>query len=133
MDLSFAVKKLAKFLANPDKVNSEELVHLLRYIRDNKTLGLNYYVNINDAPVSDLLKQASIKTENQLFDLYDYSWQDCPDTGRSTGAYIIFYQGGPIYHGTHVLAKIAQSVAESEYNAAFTAGMDLAHFQDVNS
>ena len=26
--------------------------------------------------------------------------QDCPDNGRSTGAYIIFDQGGPIYHGT---------------------------------
>ena len=32
----------------------------------------------------------------------DSSWQYCPDTGRSTGSYIIFYQGGPIDHGTHV-------------------------------
>ena len=30
------------------------------------------------------------------------SWQDCPYTGKSTGAYIIIYQGGPIDHGTHV-------------------------------
>ena len=55
--------------------------------------------------------------------------QDCPDTGRSTGAYIIFYQGGPIDHGTHVPGPVAQSSAESEYNAAFTAGMDLSHFR----
>ena len=48
----------------------------------------------------------------------DSSWQDCPDTGRSTGAYIIFYQGGPIDHGTHVPVPVAQSSAESEYNAA---------------
>ena len=46
------------------------------------------------------------------------SWQDCPDTGRSKGAYIIFYQGGPIDHGTHVPGPVAQSGAESEYNAA---------------
>ena len=59
----------------------------------------------------------------------DSSWQDFPDTGRSTGAYIIFYQGGPIDHGTHVTGKVAQSSAESEYNAACTAGMDLAHFR----
>ena len=32
-------------------------------------------------------------------DFSDYSWQDCPDTGIRTGAYIVFYQGGPIYHG----------------------------------
>ena len=40
--------------------------------------------------VSDLLRQASIKIENQLIDFSDYNWQDFPDTGRSTGEYIIF-------------------------------------------
>ena len=40
VDLSFAVHKLANFSANPGKVHFEGLVHLLRYIRDNKTLGL---------------------------------------------------------------------------------------------
>ena len=66
---------------------------------------------MNDAPVTDLLRQASIKTEIQLMDLSDSSWQDCPDTLRSTGAYIIFYQGGPIDHGTHVPGPVAQSSA----------------------
>ena len=92
-------------------------------------MGLNYYVNLNDTPVSDLLRQASIKTDNHLMDFSDSSWQDCPDTSRSTGAYIIFYQGGPIDHGTHVLGPVAQSSAESEYNAACTSGMSLAHFR----
>ena len=39
----------------------------------------------------------------------DSSWQDCPDTGRSTGAYIIFYQGGPNDHCTHIPGPVAQS------------------------
>ena len=95
MDFSFAVRKLAKFSANPGKVNFEGLVHLFRYIRDNKTLGLKYYADLNGAPVTDLLRQANIKTKNHLMGFYDYSWQDCPDTGRSTGAYIIFYQCVP--------------------------------------
>ena len=43
----------------------------------------------------------------------DSSWQYFPDTGRSTGAYIIFYQGGPIDHGTHVPGQVSQSNAES--------------------
>ena len=59
----------------------------------------------------------------------DSSWQDCPDTGRSTGAYIILYKGGPIDHGTHVTGPVAQSSEESEYNAACTAGMALAYFR----
>ena len=38
----------------------------------------------------------------------DSSWKDCPDTDRSTGAYIIFYQGGPIDHGTYVPVPVAK-------------------------
>ena len=58
----------------------------------------------------------------------DSSCQDCPDTGRSIGAYIIFYQGGIIEHGTHVPGLVQKSSAESDYNSACTAVMDLAHF-----
>ena len=37
VDLIFEVHKLANFSANPGKVHFEGLVHILRYIRDNKT------------------------------------------------------------------------------------------------
>ena len=37
------------------------------------------------ASLSDLFIQANIKTENQFMDLSDSSWQDFPDTERSTG------------------------------------------------
>ena len=87
---------------------------MLRYIRDNKTLVLKYYAYLSDAPVTDILRQANIKTKNHLMNVSDPSWQDCPDTGRSTGAYIIFYQGGPIDHGTHVPGPVAQSSAKRE-------------------
>ena len=93
--------KLAKFSSNPGKVHFEELVHLLRYIRDNKTLGLKHYSDMKYAHLSDLLRQANIKTENKYLDFSYSSWQDCLYTGRSTGAYIIFYQGGPIDHDTN--------------------------------
>ena len=76
VDLSFAVHKLAKFSANPGKVCFEGLVHLLRYIRENKTLGLKYYADLNDAPVTDLLRQANIKTKKNLMAFSDSSWRD---------------------------------------------------------
>ena len=129
VDLSFTVHKLAKFSDNPGKVHFERLIHLLRYIRDNKTLGLKYYADLNDSPVTDLLRQANINTKNHLMAFSDSSWKDFPDTGRITGAYIIFYQGGTIDHGTHVPGPVSQSIAESEYNAACTAGMALANFR----
>ena len=63
---------------------------------------------MNASPVSDLLRQASIKTDNHLMDFSDYSLQDFLDTGRSTGAYIIFYQGGEVDNVTHVPGPVAQ-------------------------
>ena len=76
-------------------------------------MGSKYYANMNYAPVSDLLIQASIKTENHLIDFSYYSCQYFPDTDRSIGAYIMFYQGGPINHGTHVPGPVSQSSAEN--------------------
>ena len=80
MEFIFAVNKLEKNSENPGKVQFEGLVHLLRYIRDNKTFGIKYYSEMNDAPLYDLLRQASIKTDNQLVDLSDSSCKYCPDT-----------------------------------------------------
>ena len=65
---------MAKFSSNPGKLNFEGLVQLLRYISDKKNLGLKYYSNIEDAPLSNLLRQASIKTENQLMVFYGSIW-----------------------------------------------------------
>ena len=59
----------------------------------------------------------------------DSSWSNCPDTGRSTVAYIIFDQGVSIYHGTHFPGSVAKLSAESEYNSAGTAGKSLEHFR----
>ena len=47
--------------------------------------------------------------------------------------YIVFYQGGPIYHCTHFPGPVSQSSAESEYNAFCTAVVYLAHFRMLNS
>ena len=98
---------------------------MLRYIRGNKTLGLKYYADLNDAPVTYLLRQDSIKTKNHLMDFSDSSWQDCPDTGRSTGAHIIFYQGGPIDHGRHVPGLVAQSSAYVKTYIAIGRSVDV--------
>ena len=106
-----AVHKLANFSENLGKVHFEGLVHLLRYIKENRTLGLKYYADMNNAPVTDLFRQASIKTKNQLMVFNDYSRKYFPDTDRSIGGYIIFYQGGPIDHGTHVTGPVSKSSA----------------------
>ena len=62
-------------------------------------------------------------------DFSDSSWQDFPDTDRSTGSYMIFYQDSPMDHETHVRVPVAQSSAESQYSVSFTVGMALANFR----
>ena len=79
---------------------------------------MKYYADMNDGPVSEPFRQTSIKTENHLMNFYDYSWKDLPDTSRTIGEYIVFYQGGPIIYVTHVPGPVSQSSAESQYNAA---------------
>ena len=46
--------------------------------------------------------------------LSDSIWKDFPDTGWSTGAYIVFYQGGKIDHCRHVPVPFEQCSADSE-------------------
>ena len=109
VDLSFEVHKLAKFSSNLGKVHFKGLVNLLRYIMDNKNSGLKYYTVMNDAPLSDLLRQNSIMNESQLISFSDYIWKYFTDTGISTGAHFIFSQVGIIDHGTNVTEPVAQS------------------------
>ena len=63
----------------------------------------------------------------------DSIWQDCQNIGRSTGAYIVFYQGWTIDYFIHVTCLVAQSSAESKYNIVFTTWMPLAHSMMLNN
>ena len=45
----------------------------------------------------------------------DSSWQDCPDTGKSTCSYVILHQGGIIDYGSSLPTPISMSTMESEY------------------
>ena len=133
VDLCFSVQKLAKFSSNPGKVHFGGLLHLLRRIRHNTNLGLIYYSKISDATLSDLLRQASLKNENQLMVFSDCKQQYFQYTGIITGACIVFYQGGPIDHCTHVPGSVVQSSSESEYNTARNAVLSLEHFRIINN
>ena len=45
----------------------------------------------------------------------------------------MFYQGGPIDNCTHVPDTVSQSIAESEYNAAYTSGMAIEYLRMLNN
>ena len=62
----FFSTQYGKVLSNPGKVHFEGLFHLLIYIRDKNNLGLKNCAEIEDVPLSVLLRHASIKYDNQL-------------------------------------------------------------------
>ena len=59
----------------------------------------------------------------------DASWQDCPDTGRSTVGYMIFHNGALIEANSMMPTPVAMSTSEAEYMAACSATMSAAHIR----
>ena len=57
----------------------------------------------------------------------DSSWNDCVDTGRSTGGYVAMSQAGPVDYGSHLPVPVAMSSGEAEYIAAAVACMRASH------
>ena len=44
---------------------------------------------------------------NSIVMFTDSSWNDCKDTGRSTGGYLGLVQGGAVDYGSHVPVPVA--------------------------
>jgi hypothetical protein len=85
-----------------------------------------------------MLKLNNIVPTRNLFTFSDSSWDDDHDTSRSTGGYIIFYQGGAVDHSSNMPGPIAMSSAEAEYNecclACMATGnmhMTVNHFEGI--
>ena len=57
----------------------------------------------------------------------DTSWQDCPDTGRSTTGYLIFYRGGVIEANSGLQIPVAMSSCEAKVMACCSGCMAAAH------
>ena len=51
------------------------------------------------------------------------SWNDCIDTGRSTGGYIALNQGGAVDYGSHLPVPVVISSGEAEYISAIVVCM----------
>ena len=128
-NLHFATCKLtkaAKACLSPGMKDYEALLWLLGYIRNQPAYGVKFYANANESPVHAICQRHNVP-ESDVTIFSDASWQDCPDTGRSTIGYLIFSQGGLIEANSSVPVPVAMSSAESEYMGACTAAMAGAH------
>eukprot|EP00957_Ditylum_brightwellii_P146797 11175541-Ditylum_brightwellii.AAC.1 len=93
-DILFITCKLAKTCSNPGMKDFEALIWLFGYLRREWNLEF-FYSDASKSPAYKIANTHKIEPSDILV-FINASWQDCPDTGRSTTGYCIFYQGGVI-------------------------------------
>jgi hypothetical protein len=130
--LHFPISKLAKFMVRPGRKHFEAAAHILRHLRCNVHRGgLKYFADPSQSPFHLMLAEAGLPTDYPLTLCTDSSWQDCPDTGRSTGCYLIFCQGGVIDGVSFVPDPVAMSSSEGEFNVYAFAIAGASHTRQI--
>jgi Reverse transcriptase (RNA-dependent DNA polymerase) len=88
-DILFAVCKLAKACICPGDADFRALIWLIGYLRRRPFYALKFYPDGTSNPIYDICRHHRIPYSDLVI-FSDASWQDCPDTGRSTVGYMIF-------------------------------------------
>jgi hypothetical protein len=127
----FAIRKLCTVMSLPGEIHFLALLHLLHHIGCHPPQALCYYKDIEDSPLYSLITTAKLEVHDPtLLAMCDSSWGDCEDH-KSTGCYMIFYQGGLIDASSFVPHIVAMSSAEAEICAMCVAAMVTCHFCQV--
>jgi hypothetical protein len=127
-DILFAVCKLAKACISPGIADFRALTWLIGYLRRRPYYALKFYPDGTSNPIYDICLHHRIPYAD-LTVFSDASWQDCPDTGRSTVGYMIFHNGALIEANSTMPTPVAMSTSEAEYMAACSATMATAHIR----
>ena len=129
-DILWATNKLAKSANNPGLKDFAALMHLFGYLRKYPDYAIKFYRDVSQSPANQICLKHQIPA-TELLAFSDTSWQDCPDTGRSTSGFKIFLQGGIIDAQSTMPVPVALSSAEAEYMGACNAGAMLCHIRDL--
>ena len=118
-------------MSMPGEAHFEALLLLLHHIRCHPPNAICFYRDVTHSPLYGLLQNAHLQEINPILVAFsDSSWGDTEDR-RSTGCYLVFFQGGIIAHSTFVPSPIAMSSAEAEIYAMTVTAMILSHLRQV--
>ena len=99
--ITYAVSKLGKFMANPGQVHYKALKRLLRFVICRADRGLQY---------------PAVKTEKiKVHGYWDTSHADDLDTRRTTMGYVFYYGGCAISWSSKLNTYVTTSTNQSEY------------------
>ena len=120
-DIAYAVSVLSRHMAKPSLWIYCAARHLLWYLQNTRTLGLEYsQKNMLD---HEKLVTAAVDEDGNIFDTVlhaavDSSFADCSKTYRSTGGYVAWFGGSPIEWECKRQSIVTLSTMEAEYVAA---------------
>ncbi len=114
VDIVYAINKLAKFTHKPGRIHFEAMVHLLRYLQDHSNVGIRFYSDYINAPMTKALIAENVLITHPFFGFSDSSWNDDINYGRSTGCFITTYLGGVVDHSSNLPDPVALSSAEAQ-------------------
>ena len=103
---------------NPGPEHVAALHRILRYLKQTVTHGLVYRFGPDGSPAG----------KSGIYGLFDASHADCPDTFKSTLAYLFFYNGCVISWNSKLHSIITTSTNHSEYCAAAKAAKEAKKF-----
>ena len=129
-DILWITNKLAKSCTNPGMKDFEALLHVFGYLRKHSDYSIKLYSNVKDSPAWHICDKYKIEPTD-IIGFSDSSWQDCPDTGRSTCGFKVFVQGGLIDAQSTLPVPVALSSAEAEYMGACNLGAMVCHLRDL--
>ena len=129
-DILWITNKLAKSSSDPGMRDFEALLHVFGYLRCFQDYGLKFYAKLEESPIYDICKRNNVEMTD-IVGFSDTSWQDCPDTGRSTCGYKIFVQGGLVDAQSTMPVPVALSSAEAEYMGACNLASMICHLREL--
>lgn len=130
-DILWITNKLAKSANNPGIKDFEALLHAFGYLRKFSDYSIKFYGNVKQSPAYEISVKHGV-TPTEIIGFSDTSWQDCPDTGRSTCGFKVFVQGGLVDAQSTMPVPVALSSAEAEYMGACNLGAMVCHLRDLS-
>ena len=102
-DIAFITNKLCKFMSNPGEIHWKYLRTLIKYLAGTRDRALIYDIKV--------------PSKLTLHGFTDSSFGDCPDTGKSTLAYVFFYRSALLSWYSKLSSTVLTCTNHAEYAA----------------
>jgi len=120
LDLAHAVGMLARKMSAPRVCDTIAIKRVFRYLQGNKDLGILFFF-ATDPVYPGLVAHC------------DSDWAGDDVTRKSTGGYVVKYNGAAVAWSSVLQSVVAQSSTEAEYIAALECAREISYMRELTS